>query len=35
MASDDYVGPPELSDDGQTAILRKKHAEITLFVCKI
>ena len=35
MASDDDVGPPEWSDDGQTAILYKKHANFTLFVCKI
>ena len=26
-------GPPEQIDDGQTAILCKKHAKITLFVC--
>ena len=32
MALDDDFGPP---DDGQTAILCKKHADFTLFVCKI
>ena len=30
MASDDDFGPPEYSDDGQTAILCKKHAYFTL-----
>ena len=33
MASDDDVGPPEVSDDGQTAILCTKYAEFTLLVC--
>ena len=36
MASDDDFGPPELSDEGLTAILCKKHADFTLFfVCNI
>ena len=33
MASDDDVGPPEVSDDGQTAIVCTNYAELTLFVC--
>ena len=35
MASNDDFGPPEQSDDGQTAVLCKKHADFTLLVCKI
>ena len=35
MASDDDLGPPEKSDDDQTPILCKKHADFTIFVCKI
>ena len=31
MASYDDFGPPEYSDDGQSVILCKKHADFTLF----
>ena len=31
MASDDDAGPPEVSDNGQTAILCTEYAEFTLF----
>ena len=35
MTPDDDGGPPEVSDDGQTAISCTNFAEFTHFVCKI